>query len=421
MRIPDKYKDGDGIYKTVLKEPYHYKKKTAKTTKPKTIYRAVFALWNGEDWCSASGQPMAKRFNDPKPASKWIEERLRQHEREGTAVMTARDGFREFVTKHYLPVLKKKELETFGREEQKLETLVEYYGDTPLKEIDYLKVNEFSDWFKDQPIRYERKGETIEKVRSGATVNRYLERLRHCLNVALKAGKIKAVPSFEDAWWPTNGSTATISREEFKRMLAACNITPQGATENRSRWRLVLIAAYTMGCRVGELWNIHKRDITSLDKVNRVGVITIAKNKVKRNKKGEKKIEYKKLEISTWLYDEMEAAGAFKKADDERLFMWTKEYRRVIKTGKFSLMKLAKVNPKATFHTLRSASATNRDLYQDFEAVQQVIGHKTKKVTDSYIRPDDKQTLEKHKGYNAFLQEFRQGENDDVLNAETLD
>lgn len=55
MRIPDRYKQGDGIYKTVIAEPYKYKKKTAKTDKPKTKHRAVFALWNGEDWCAAAG------------------------------------------------------------------------------------------------------------------------------------------------------------------------------------------------------------------------------------------------------------------------------------------------------------------------------------------------------------------------------
>lgn len=418
MRIPDIYKQGEGIYKTINKEPYKYKKATAKTDKPKTKYRAVFALWNGEDWCAAAGHPQSKKFDSPKDAEKWLDERLRQHEREGTSVMTAKDGFREFVERDYLPVLKKKDLTTLDREVQKLKTLVGYFGDTPLKNIDYLKVNEFSNWFKDQP--YITKGSKVEKERSGATVNRYLERLRHCLNVALKAGKIKAVPSFEDAWWPTNGSTATITREEFKRMLAACEITPQGATESRHKWRLVLIAAYTMGCRVGELWSIRRRDVTSLDKVNRVGVITVEKNKVKRNKKGEKKKEYKKLEISTWLYDEMEAAGAFKKGDDERLFMWTREYRRIFKTGKFSIMNLAKVNPNATFHTLRSASASNREIYQDYEAMQQVIGHKTNKVTDSYIRHDDRQILERGKGYNQFLEDFRPKETDDVLDAETL-
>lgn len=419
MRIPDIYKDGDGIYKIVLAEPYHYKKSTAKTTKPKTKHRAVFALWNGEQWCSAAGHPMSKKFDSSKVADKWIDERLRQHEREGTDVMSAKDGFRDFVTKTYIPVLKKKDNKDFRRELQKLETLVEYYGDTPLKEIDYLKVNEFSDWFKDQP--YKRTGSDVEHERSGATVNRYLQRLSHCLTIAKRAKKITAVPSFEDAWWPTNGSTATITADEFKRMLAACEIKPQGARENRRKWRLVLIAAYTMGCRVGELWNIRRRDITSLDTVKRVGVITVQKNKVKRNKKGVFKPEYKKLEISTWLYDEMEAAGAFRKGDDERLFMWTFQYQRIIKKGKFSIMKLAKVNLNASFHTLRSASTTNRERHQDFEAVQQAIGHaKGSKVTQTYIRPDDIQILEKHKGYNEFLNDFRR-EADDVLDADSLE
>ncbi len=137
--------------------------------------------------------------------------------------------------------------------------------------------------------------------------------------------------------------------------------------------------------------------------MKRVGVIEITKNKIVR---GKTKSLTKKVDITTWLYDEMKAANALDKADDERLFMWTKEYRRVIK----SLKKLANVNPEATFHTLRAVSATNRDAAsQDFDSLQAGLGHsKGSAVTRKhYIRPQDKQIMDSAAGYNDYLERLR--------------
>lgn len=42
---------------------------------------------------------------------------------------------------------------------------------------------------------------------------------------------------------------------------------------------------------------------------------------------------------------------------------------------KYSLFKLAGIDPEATFHTLRAASATNRDAAgQDFDALEDKLG-----------------------------------------------
>ncbi|MBK6724670.1 MAG: hypothetical protein IPG58_15810 [Acidobacteria bacterium] len=53
------------------------------------------------------------------------------------------------------------------------------------------------------------------------------------------------------------------------------------------------------------------------------------------------------MPITTWLFEEMQAAGTFNKAADERLFMWTKAYRKPFD----EIKKEAKVNSKGTFHT----------------------------------------------------------------------
>jgi integrase len=318
--------------------------------------------------------------------------------------MLAKGSFAEFVERHYKPYLKMKGIKTLEQEYRKLDTMVEFFGNEPVKNIDYLRVMEFKAWMLAKPYtREKRTGKTVETVeheRKDATAHRYLSRLRHLLKFAIKAKQLHALPAFDDAIVSDNESPkeVNITPDEFMRMLAACE------KYDRQRWRLVLIAAYTLGCRVGELWDIRRGDITSLDEANRTGVITAKKNKIIRG--GGNKIVTKKMAITQWLFDEMEAAGAFDKADDERLFMWTKEYRRVIK----SLKKLADVNSDATFHTLRAASATNREAAgQDFDSLQAELGHaKGSAVTRKhYIRPQDKQIMDSAAGYNDYLERLR--------------
>lgn len=386
-----------GIYTNVFTEGKNGKKKT---------YRAVFALWDGKDW-----NVKTKREGLVTKADgwTWIEEKQEEHKQKGTAVMLAKGSLAEFVERHYKPYLKTKGLKTFEEECRKLDTIAEFFGNEPVKNIDYLRVMEFKTWIMTKPYTREKRIgkaiETVEYERTDASAHRYLSRLRHLLKFAIKAKQLHALPAFDDAIIADNEcpKTANITHEEFMRMLAACEIIPKGGRENRHRWRLVLIAAYTLGCRVGELWNIQRRDVTSLDVENRTGVITITKNKMTR---GKSKTTTKKVAITQWLYDEMQAEGALDKANDERLFMWTKEYRRVIK----SLKKLACVNAEATFHTLRAASATNRDAGgQDFNSLQAELGHAKGSVVTRkhYIRPQDKQIMDNAASYNDYLERLR--------------
>jgi integrase len=386
-----------GIYTNVFTEGKNGKKKT---------YRAVFALWDGKDWNIETKREGLVTKAD---GFTWIEGKQAEHKQKGTAVMLSKGSFAEFVERYYKPYLKTKGLATYDEECQKLNTMTEFFGNEPVKNIDYLRIMEFRAWLLAKPYtREKRVGKTVETVeyeRSDASAHRYLSRLRHLLKFAIKAKQLHALPAFDDAIIADNESpkTANITHDEFTRMLAACETIPKGGRENRHRWRLVLIAAYTLGCRVGELWEIRRGDITSLDEQNRTGVITIKKNKIAR---GKSKITTKKVAITQWLYDEMQTEGAFAKTDDERLFMWTKEYRRVIK----SLKKLAGVNEEATFHTLRAASATNRDAAgQDFDSLQAELGHaKGSSVTRKhYIRPQDKQIMDSAAKYNDYLEKMR--------------
>lgn len=401
-----------GIYTKVFTEAKKGRKKT---------YRAVFALWNGKEWSVES-----KRSGIITEADgwAWIEEKQDEHKRKGTAVMLAKGGFAEFVELHYKKYLKTKGLKTYDEECQKLDTMIEFFGDSLVKNIDYLQVMDFKAWILARPYtRQKREGnaiKTIEYERTETSAHRYLSRLRHLLTFAIKAKQLHALPAFDDAIIASNENPkeVNLSHQDFLKLLDACEIVPKGATQNRRRWRLVLIAAYTLGCRVGELWDIRRGDITSLNSKDRVGVITIRKNKVIR---GKTKVPTKKVAITQWLYDEMQAVGAFDRADDERLFMWTKEYRGPVVNDKYSLYNLANVNPEATFHTLRAASATNRDAAgQDFDALQKELGHaKGSPVTRKhYIRPADRHVMDSSAVYNEYLERLR---SENILDAEIVD
>ncbi len=400
-----------GIYTNVFVEGKNGKKKT---------YRAIFALWDGKEWNVESRRSGLVTRAD---GWAWIEERQEEHKRKGTSVMLAKGGFADFVEQHYKPYLKTKGLKTLEEELQKLDTMTEFFGAEPVKNIDYLRVMNFKVWILAKPYtRQKRLGNKVETVvheRSDASAHRYLSRLRHLLKFAIKAKQLHALPAFDDAIDAGNESPKEVnmSHQDFMRLLDACEIVPKGATQNRRGWRLVLIAAYTLGCRVGELWDIRRSDITSLDSKKRVGVITIRKNKTIR---GKTKTTTKKVAITQWLYEEMETAGVFDKAEDERLFMWTKEYRGPVVNDKYSLYKLAGIDPEATFHTLRAASATNRDAAgQDFGALQDELGHaKGSTITRKhYIRPDDRQVIDASAVYNEYLERLR---SESILDAEIV-
>ena len=82
-----------------------------------------------------------------------------------------------------------------------------------------------------------------------------------------------------------------------------------GFVRDRSHLRLTLIGGYTTGLRIDELRHV-TRGMLRTDDAKRIGVIKLVMND-SRNK-----IHTKTVDVSTWLYDEMEAAGVFDRGDD---------------------------------------------------------------------------------------------------------
>ncbi|MEO5858755.1 MAG: site-specific integrase [Pyrinomonadaceae bacterium] len=260
-------------------------------------------------------------------------------------------------------------------------------------------MKEFKKWLLNRPFTRKEGGQ--EFFLSNTTSHRYLARLKHLLRDAADTLGTR-VPPFRDLIKKSDDEPKGIKYtfEEFQRMLAACDRLFPRKPENRKRWRLVLIAAYTLGCRVDELFHIMGTHIKYLDEEKRIGLIELTMPD-SRNK-----IHTKKMPITTWLFEEMEAAGLFNKAPNERLFMWTKAYRRPFEETK----EKAKVNSKGTFHTLRATSTTdNATSGQELETIQQEVGHrKGAGVTSKhYIHFEDRQIIEAASLFNARLERMR--------------
>lgn len=337
-------------------------------------------------------------------AKSWAAERYADLTEKGMAATIAsvkgRTNFAAFVEKHYRDYLENdRQLKGAKQEFQKLDVLVEFFGNDRIEDIDLLRVKEFKKWLLSRP--YTRKEGGQEFFLSKTTSHRYLARLKHLLRYASDTLGTR-VPPFRDLIKKSDEKPKGIkfSFEEFQRMLTACDRLFPRKPKNRLRWRLVLIAAYTLGCRVDELFHMTGAYIKYIDVEKRVGLIELTRPD-SRNK-----IHTKKMPITTWLFEEMEAGGLFYKAPNERLFMWTKACRKPFD----AIKEKARVNPKGPFHTLRATSATDKAASgQELKTVQQEVGHRKGSGVTSrhYIHFEDRQIIEAASSFNERLERMR--------------
>lgn len=152
IKIGKKY-EKDGIYHNVFTESRRGKKKS---------YRAIFALWDGKRWHVTQRTAGLVTRKDGKY---WIEEQIREHEQKGTRVMlSGKMGFAAFVDS-YKAYLRMKGLATYEDESRKLDLMIEFFGNEPLEDIDYLRVMEFKSWILGKPYtRVKRTGGNVEIV-----------------------------------------------------------------------------------------------------------------------------------------------------------------------------------------------------------------------------------------------------------------
>jgi integrase len=386
MKIPDKYKS-QGYFVRVNRE------KTVRKGKG-YHYRAIFAIWDGQKW---NTQSSTAGLTTKGLADEWLDAKVKELARKGKDIMLNPETVKGFADAHYKPFLRDHKKIQYEYEFQKLDVICEFLGDKLIDEVNKLDVLAFKTWLLNRPSK-SGKG---EKQRSDATANRYLSRLRGLLNFAEEVEKRKGHISFKNILAKENPKQAYISFEEFMRVLDKCYEVPKCNRwkRDRSHMRLTLIGGYTTGLRIDELRHV-ERGMLKTDDARRVGVIKLVMND-SRNK-----IHTKTVDISTWLYDEMEAAGVFERMDDEKVFDTTNYYNLVK-----DLFKRAGVRADVTFHTLRAANATERDTAgQDRESIHAGLGWaKDSNVPEKhYLRHQDYHVIEKGAPFNERLQRLRQ-------------
>jgi integrase len=404
MRFANKYKQ-QGYFAD------SYKEETIRKGEYK--YRAVFAIWDGQKW---HPEYRTKGLFTQDLANEWLDEKVKKFQEKGKDIMLNPETVAGFVEAHYKPFLKNHKKIQYQYEFQKLDVICEFLGDKLIDELSKLDVLAFKTWLLERPYK---KGKG-EKERSEASAHRYLSRLRGLLNFAEEVGKRKNHISFKNIIVKEKPKTSYISFDEFMCVLDACKEVPEKGRwkRDRSHMRLTLIGGYTTGLRIDELRHVTRQMIRT-DDSKRVGVIKLEMPDTKN------KIHSKTVDISTWLYDEMQVAGVFEKSDDEKVFN-TINYYPLVK----DLFKRGGVSPDVTFHTLRAASATERDTAgQDRESLQAGLGHsKGSSVTEKhYLRHQDYHVIEKGKVFNERLQILlkehaeKNAMSDDVLDANYLE
>ena len=253
MKIPEKYKE-NGIYHVVLTEKYSYQSKADNKRRKKEVrirYRSVFALLKPNDEWDISQYTKGKTKRE---AQNWIDERIREHENKGTKPMINRKLSFAAFAETYKQNLKLRDLATADEEIKKIDVMTDFFSEDKISDIDYDRIIEFKVYLSNNPSirtkqvydkeKKEWKTVEIKTLRKPATVHRYMARFRDLLKQVAKAQKIKSVPHFDGVIIPRYEEVrkATITTEEFLRLIKECDTTVSNHT--RSHLKLPLIASH---------------------------------------------------------------------------------------------------------------------------------------------------------------------------------
>lgn len=262
--------------------------------------------------------------------------------------------------KYYIGYWEKQE---DGVESWKDMTLTEYFGDKKLLQITPKDIEEFKKLRKDAPVN--------GKERSGVSVNRELEVLRHMLNKAIEWQWLERNPFtvFKESvfYGEDNSRSRYLEPDEMVRLFDVLEKSP-------SYLRNIIKGAIFTGLRKGDLLKLQWKDI---DKGK--GYLTYLEQKKRNSRnKGPKTVTKFINQDMIDLLDSMSILGDYVFCDSDG-----KPFKNVTRAFKTALKRAGITN--FHFHDLRHTSASYLLMRgASLAAVQKHLNHKDFKMTQRY-------------------------------------
>ncbi len=267
--------------------------------------------------------------------------------------------FRRFAEKYWNE--KKDSFSELSRPNRKSEIngLVNYFGDTPLTEIDLMAVADFKRYITDKPVCVEIKVKSKERILNPATkrkryvytkkiretprtsscVNHFLVRLRAMLQVA-EDYELMKLPKFSGLIETANDNKRdkTISFAELDRLVA-------GVSSKAAHLKLLLIGLFETGARLCEMKAVQREDISFENKTALV---------LNSKRRAHKKKTYRVAYFSDYLRQALIDAGVEDLKPEEFVFSQTDPKNPYARAKRVS-----GIEPEFTMKDLRHCLPTN--------------------------------------------------------------
>jgi len=263
-----------------------------------------------------------------------------------------------------------------------VEILKEHFGETRLREIGPLELDQFKTKRKNTPTRY-------EKERSDIAVNRELDTLNHMFNKAVRWGWMEINPFtlFKDQngkdtfFYPENGRLRYLEEEELKKLLEALDKKPEreskkpggGKRKSPEYLKNIIKAAILTGMRKTDLlnlkWSDYKRESGRLYFYE------------KKKKKMTDKILSDDMIALVESIPRGESEYIFARPDGKPFKSLQRSFKTVLDRAGIKDFR---------FHDLRHTSASHLVMRgASLKSVQQQLGHTTLKMTERYAHLSD--------------------------------
>jgi len=255
---------------------------------------------------------------------------------------------------------------SLDRDEQRLEYIAASLPDLPLREY--------------RPSHFEELEATLQKDgKASATVNRYMELVRHPFNLAIRDGILVANPLAHYEPFVEDGTRRALSDDEIAKVFAVLDQVKADRRFKSIRFviRDLALFALATGMRLSEILNLQRDQVQG-------DLITLPISATKSRRRGTSKKRTKVIVVSALALDiiarQPETADAFVFAMRHRqpnaVFYVAKKIREKSGVEGFS------------FHWLRHTASTLIARWSSLRAAQMILGHEDIQTTAGYTHPD---------------------------------